>query len=139
MMMNRDLFKQETMKAGNLSGTLARLSEYFGKFWYMLLFVLVLISISTWTQVITPELTGQATDCFLVPLGNQSGSFGNFFGQTQSQNSASACWLGTEDSSTLSLAHRIIYKAYIWNNYPAPTNPGAMTNDQRIEGLFRLI
>jgi ATP-binding cassette, subfamily B, multidrug efflux pump len=139
MMMNRDLFKQETMKAGNLGGTLARLGEYFGKFWYMLLFVLVLISISTWTQVITPELTGQATDCFLVPLGNQSSSFGSFFGQSQSQNSESACWLGTSEPSTLSMAHRIIYKAYTWNNYPAPTNPAAMTNDQRIAGLFRLI
>src|SRR5215831_11508315 len=107
MMFNRggELFKQETLKASNINNTLARLGGYFGKFWYMLLFVLVLISISTWTQVITPELTGQATDCFLVPLGNQAGSFGNFFGQTQSQNSASAsaCWLGTEDPSSLPL------------------------------------
>src|SRR6185369_6982649 len=88
MMMNRpDLFKQETIKPKNLSNTLARLGGYFGRFWYMVLIVLTLITISTWTQVITPELTGQATDCFLVPMGSQAGAFGSF-SQTQSANSA---------------------------------------------------
>ena len=77
MMGNRpELFKQETLKPKNLSHTLARLGSYFGRFWYVLIIVLALITISTWTQVITPELTGQATDCFLVPLGNQFDSFG---------------------------------------------------------------
>ena len=139
MMMNREIFRQETIKPKNLSNTLARLGGYFGKFWYMLLFVLVLIMISTWTQVITPELTGQATDCFLVPLGSQFASVGNFGQATQSNNSASACWLGTTDPSTLTTAHRLIYNTYTWNNYPAPTDPATMTNDQRIDGLFRLI
>jgi ATP-binding cassette subfamily B protein len=139
MMMNREIFRQETIKPKNLSNTLARLGGYFGKFWYMLLFVLVLIMISTWTQVITPELTGQATDCFLVPMGSQFASVGNFGQTTQSNNSASACWLGTTDPSTLTTAHRLIYNTYTWNNYPAPTDPAAMTTDQRIDGLFRLI
>jgi len=139
MMMNRDIFRQETIKPKNLSNTLARLGGYFGKFWYMLLFVLVLIMITTWTQVITPELTGQATDCFLVPLGSQFASVGNFGQTTQSNNSASACWLGTTDPSTLTTAHRLIYNTYTWNSYPAPTDPAAMTTDQRINGLFRLI
>ena len=59
MMGNRgELFKQETLKPKNLSNTLARLGGYFGRFWYMILIVLALITISTWTQVITPELTG---------------------------------------------------------------------------------
>jgi ATP-binding cassette subfamily B protein len=139
MMMNREIFRQETIKPKNLSNTLSRLGGYFGKFWYMLLFVLVLIMISTWTQVITPELTGQATDCFLVPLGSQFASVGNFGQTTQSNNSASACWLGTADPSTLTTAHRLIYNTYTWNNYAAPTDPAAMTSDQRIQGLFRLI
>ena len=139
MMMNREIFRQETVKPKDLSNTLARLGGYFGKFWYMLLFVLILILISTWTQVITPELTGQATDCFLVPAGSQFASVGNFGQTTQSNNSASACWLGTTDPSTLTTAHGLIYKAYTWNNYPAPTDPAAMTTAQRINGLFRLI
>src|SRR5678815_3413999 len=99
MMMNREIFRQETIKPKDLSNTLARLGGYFGKFWYMLLFVLVLITISTWTQVVTPELTGQATDCFLVPLGNQFASFGPQ-AAAQSENSASACWLGTPNPTS---------------------------------------
>ena len=140
MMFNRggELFKQETLKASNLNSTLARLGGYFGKFWYMLLVVLALITISTWTQVISPELTGQATDCFLVPMGSQFAAFAPQ-AQANAENSASACWLGTSDSSTLSFAHGLIYKAYTWNNYPVPADPASMTNEQRIDGLFRLI
>ena len=139
MMGNRpDLFKQETLKASNLGGTLARLGGYFGKFWYMLVFALLLITISTWTQVITPELTGQATDCFLVPLGNQFASFGPQV-EAPSGNSASACWLGTTDTAALTFTRQLIHKAYTWNDYPAPVDMASMTDDQRIEGLFRLI
>ena len=141
MMANRpDIFKQETLKPKNLSNTLARLGGYFGRFWYMLVIVLTLITISTWTQVITPELTGQATDCFLVPLGNQFAAFGPQ-AQAQSENSASAsaCWLGTTDPASLTLTRQLIHKAYTWNDYPAPTNMASMTNVQRIDGLFRLI
>ncbi|MEP7137083.1 MAG: ABC transporter ATP-binding protein [Chloroflexota bacterium] len=138
MMNNRDLFRQETLKPKNLSNTLGRLGGYFGRFWYVLLIVLALITISTWTQVITPELTGQATDCFLVPLGNQFASFGPQ-AATQTKNSASACWLGTTDPASLTFTRQLIYKAYTLNNYPAPIDMASMTNDQRIEGLFRLI
>ena len=56
MMMNRpDLFQGETKKARNLSETLGRFAKYFGRFWYVLLLALVLIVISTWTQVTTPR------------------------------------------------------------------------------------
>ena len=142
-MMNRDLFKQETLKANNVGSTLARLGGYFRRFWHMLLIVLVLIFVATWTQVITPELIGQATDCFLVPLGAQTGSAFGFFeqgqGEAQTQDSASACWLGTSDPASLTLSRRLIYNAYTINNYPPPSNPSAMTDQERIEGLFRLI
>lgn len=135
---NRELFNRETLKPKNLSNTLARLGGYFGRFWYVIILVLTLITISTWTQVITPELTGQATDCFLVPLGNQFASFGPQ-AETQSENSASACWLGTTDPASLTWTRHLIYKAYTMNDYPAPVNMASMSNDQRIEGLFRLI
>src|SRR6185436_980090 len=132
--------KQETLKPKNLSNTLARLGGYFGRFWYMILIVLALITISTWTQVITPELTGQATDCFLVPLGNQFASFGpQAAAQSENSASASACWLGTTDPSSLTWTRQLIHRAYTWNEYPAPVNMASMTSDQRIEGLFRLI
>jgi ATP-binding cassette subfamily B multidrug efflux pump len=138
-MMNRDLFRQETLKPKNLGETLARLGSYFRRFWYMLLIVLVVIVVSTWTQVITPELMGQATDCFLVPLGSQSAA--SFGGEAapQTGNPASACWLATEDPSSLSLARRLIYNAYTWNGFDTPADLVSLTNDQRIAGLFRLI
>ncbi len=74
------MLNQETLKPRNLSETLARLGGYFSRFWYMILVAVVFVVISTWSQVTTPELTGQATDCFLVPAGQsafaQFASFG---------------------------------------------------------------
>ncbi len=70
-------------------------------------------SIATWTQVTTPELTGQATDCFLVPLGASS-SFGSFFARRirpRLSNSAASCWL-VSDPATLSGTQWIISSAY---------------------------
>src|SRR5688500_20114672 len=109
MMMNRpDLFKQESRSARNLSDTLRRFGEYFGKFWYMLVFALVLIIVSTWTQVTTPELTGQATDCFLIPAGAAAfEGFGSFSAEAESQQAGSTCYLTTDNPSSLSLSRKI--------------------------------
>src|SRR5262245_24321472 len=122
MMGNRqELFKQETVKASNVGVTLARLVRYFAPYWYMVVFALTVMIISNWMTVTTPQLMGQATDCFLVQMGAQNASFGSF-GQTQSENSESSCWLGTSDTSSLTLTQQIIYKAYMWNDFPAPTD-----------------
>jgi ATP-binding cassette subfamily B protein len=110
-----DLLNRETIKPRNLSETLARLGSYFGRFWYMILVAVLFVVIATWTQVTTPELTGQATDCFLVPAGVSAfGNFGSFFGQngSQSQQTTSSCYLATNDPSQLTLSRQIIYKAY---------------------------
>ena len=69
---------QETIKPRNLGETLARLGGYFGQYWYMILLAVLFVVISTWTQVTSPELMGQATDCFLVPAGSSSGGFASF-------------------------------------------------------------
>jgi energy-coupling factor transporter ATP-binding protein EcfA2 len=121
------LLDNETLKPRNLGETLSRLGSYFGRFWPMLLLALVFVVISTWTQVTTPDLTGQATDCFLVPLG-AGGSFGFLGGMAarQTNQSASNCWLATDDPSTLSLTHKIIYNAYTMGGYPAP-DPAALS------------
>jgi hypothetical protein len=63
------LLNQETIKPRNLGETLVRLGKYFGQYWYMIVLAVLFVVISTWTQVTTPELMGQATDCFLVPAG----------------------------------------------------------------------
>ena len=135
----RGLLDSETLKPRNLGETLSRLGSYFGRFWYMIVLAVIFVFIATWTQVTTPDLIGQATDCFLVPIGAESG-FGSFspMADEQSTQSASNCWLGTDDPSTLTLTRKIIYNAFTFNNYPAP-DPATLTGDGRIEGLGRLI
>src|SRR5258706_1302656 len=107
----------------------------------MIALAVVFVIISTWTQVTTPELTGQATDCFLVPLGQSA--FEQLSPAAPSSGTAtpvsSSCWLGTTaDPSTLSYSRQIIYKAYHLGGYEAP-DPASATNTQRIGALFRLI
>src|SRR5688572_5346155 len=136
-MMRMDLLKQETLKPQNVWNTLARFGKYFGKFWYVLLAAFVLIVISTWTQVTSPELTGQATDCFLVPNGVSS--FASFSGttDTESETSTSSCWLIT-DPATLTGTQKIIATAYQFDDFQI-IDPATATNEERIAGLWRLI
>jgi ATP-binding cassette subfamily B protein len=47
--------------------TLSRLASYFKPYWLLLLLVAVMIVINAWTQVISPDLTGQLVDCFITP------------------------------------------------------------------------
>jgi ATP-binding cassette subfamily B multidrug efflux pump len=63
----RHLLAQETRKPRRVSATLARLVAYFKPYGFVLLLVALLLVFNTWTQVITPDLTGQVVDCFLVP------------------------------------------------------------------------
>jgi len=135
----RGLLDREELKPRNVGETLSRLGSYFGRFWYMIVLAVIFVFVATWTQVTTPDLIGQATDCFLVPIGAESGfgSFGPMASEGTSQ-SASNCWLGTDDPSKMTVTHQIIYSAYTMNDYPAP-DPSALSSDGRIEGLARLI
>ena len=141
MMRFGEMLNKETIKPRNLSETLARLGRYFVQYWYMIALAVLFVVVSTWTQVTTPELTGQATDCFLVPAGASAfGGFGSFGNQadSQAQASASTCYLATDDPSTLSFTRQIVYKAYTLGGFETP-DPTDMSSDQRIEGLTRLI
>ncbi len=133
-----NFLNQETIKPRNLSETLGRLGNYFGRFWYMIVLAVFFVVVSTWTQVTSPELMGQATDCFLVPAG--SSAFAQLAPTTASdQKAVSSCWLGTtEDPSTLSYSRQIVYKAYHLGGYTTPDLATA-TNEERITGMFRLI
>ncbi len=75
----RRLMDRETSKAQNVGATLARFWPYFRTRWVALLVVAALLIFSTWTQVITPEIVGQAVDCYLFPTQN------------------SVCWYSTID------------------------------------------
>ncbi len=132
-----ELLKGDARKAANLGVTLARFGKYFGRFWYMLALALTLIVVSTWTQVTTPELTGQAADCFLVPTSSGGGgAFASFFGSADSESEVSAsCWL-VADPETLGGTQKIIATLYRLNDFGI-LNPAA--NEERIAGLWRLI
>jgi ATP-binding cassette subfamily B multidrug efflux pump len=60
-------FNRETSKPKKTGETLRRFARYFRPYWLLLLAVAGLIILSTWTQVITPDLTGQAVDCYITP------------------------------------------------------------------------
>ena len=134
---------QETLKPRNLGETLGRLGSYFGRFWYMIVVAVLFVIISTWTQVTSPELSGQATDCFLVPVGQSvMGSFapvGAPSGSSETEAAASSsCWLATSDPSTLSFSRQIVHKAFYMGGYVMP-DPATSTNEDRVAGLARLI
>ena len=139
-----DLLNRETIKPRALRETLGRLGSYFGRFWYMIALAVVFVVIATWTQVTTPELTGQATDCFLVPLGQSAfASFAAFGGQdatppAQSAAAASSCWLATTDPAGLSPTRRLILRAYHLGGFQT-SDPASLTDAERIAGLGRLV
>jgi ATP-binding cassette subfamily B protein len=63
----RRILETEANKAQNVSATLARFGRYFVKYWYGVVIAFGLIIIGVWTQVMIPDLSGQAVDCYLFP------------------------------------------------------------------------
>ncbi|GAB4209264.1 MAG: ABC transporter ATP-binding protein [Roseiflexaceae bacterium] len=78
----RRMMEQETSKPQNTFATLARFWHYFGAYWPGITLALALIVAATWTQVVAPDLIGQAVDCYLFP-----------------QPGATTCWYTTVDPS----------------------------------------
>jgi len=68
----RHLLEQEALKPKSLGATLGRLGRYFGRYWIVLLIVLALMIANVWVQVISPELIGQAVDCYLTPAATEA-------------------------------------------------------------------
>ena len=105
----------------------------------MIVLAVVFVVVSTWTQVTSPELSGQATDCFLVPCWRKCIRCNSPPQLTTDQKATTGCWLGTtEDPSTLSFSDQIIYKAYHLADTQCPI-PSTPPTTERIAGLFRLI
>jgi ATP-binding cassette subfamily B multidrug efflux pump len=97
----RRLMERETSKPQRISATLARLARYAAPYVVVLIAVAVLIVGNTYTTVKTPELAGQAVDCFLTPataarFAGQSGGFPAelLSGMQGSESAATAsnCW-----------------------------------------------
>jgi ATP-binding cassette subfamily B protein len=108
--------EREALKPKNTSETLRRLGGYFKPFWPVLALAVVLVFISTWTQVTGPELLGQAVDCYLSPA-QTTGSVGSFPGASSpaSQPAVSTCWIDPAVAS------------------------GTLSNDAKIAGLGGIV
>jgi len=102
-MMDRQsqLLDIETSKARSVRGTLSRLWHYFRHYGLILIVVAVLIIASTYMQVLIPDLTGQAVDCYLGPYttaaaaGDGAGILGSLAGGTDAAGAFSNCWYST--------------------------------------------
>ncbi len=102
------LLSQETSKPVNAGVTLARLAGYFKPYWPVMILVALLIIGNTYTQVITPDLTGQAVDCFITPattarlLGSQSSGAQAGFSLpgSSTQTTSTNCWFSKLDPQT---------------------------------------
>ncbi len=66
----RRLMERDVIKPVKLGATLRRFAQYFSRYWFALLLVLVLTIGNVWTQVTAPEIIGDAVDCYLSPFVN---------------------------------------------------------------------
>jgi ATP-binding cassette, subfamily B, multidrug efflux pump len=130
----RRIMSQEALKPQKVSETLRRFGVYFKPYWPALLLVAVVLLVSTWAQVTTPELIGQTVDCYLTPMA--ASAFGSFspagIGQSQA---VSNCWLAGPHPS--GLTQRVLYTLHSLGGFPSPN--GEMSEVQRLVGLGRLI
>ena len=90
---HRGILDQETSKPKSVGATLRRLTGYFKPYWIVLIVILALMIVNVWVQVITPELVGQATDCFLTPgVINRTEAAALDSEGTAGEASAENCW-----------------------------------------------
>jgi ATP-binding cassette subfamily B multidrug efflux pump len=130
--MMRRLMSQAPSKPANVLATLRRFWMYFRKQWPILLAVLAFMIISTWAQVVNPELIGQTVDCYLTPIASNAARLPA--GQLQ-QNAQSNCWLAVEGQPQ-GFTQRLIRAAFLAGGFPSPSE--ATTTAERIAGLGRL-
>jgi ATP-binding cassette subfamily B protein len=96
----RRLFEAETSKPKNLGYTLGRFGHYFRRHWLAIFGVLALISISTWTQVYTPKLVGQAVDCYLFDA-QMLAALQAMAGEEATGGMQTNCWYTADDSRAI--------------------------------------
>jgi ATP-binding cassette subfamily B protein len=127
----RRIMSQDASKPRDLGQTLARFGRYFKPFWPALILVGVMVVLSTWTQVITPELTGQAVDCYLAPVASQA--FSASPGVLPAGEGTRNCWLEQSDQP-LSLTQKSIRSFLAAGNL----SPNEVLTNARLFGLARI-
>ncbi len=133
----RFLLDRETLKPKRTSETLARLARYFAPWWPALLLTALLITVSTWAQVVQPELTGQVVDCYLAPAASNAFSSSPLAGEV-ADASQSSCWLAT-DAEARGSTQTIIRSLVSWLHVPTPMTTVALSNSDRIAGLGGMV
>lgn len=91
---------ESTSRPHSLGATLGRLGRYFLPYWHVLIIVALLLIGSTWTQVLAPNLTGQAVDCFLSPaVASQASSEGASAAAATDTEATESCWFASLPST----------------------------------------
>lgn len=135
----RNALNRETLKPQNTFRTLGRLARYFGTYWPVLVGAVVMVIVSTWTQVTTPDLTGQLVDCYLAPAA--SGAFGSSFpGLAASGEAAqSNCWLSV-DHEPHGFTQTLVRSVFQLGGFPLPpADPSRLSTADRLAGLGRFV
>ncbi len=70
------MLMQETSKPQNTLTTLGRFGKFFRPYWFVLVGVMFFMLVSTWTQIMGPQLIKEAVDCYLFPTGTAECSYG---------------------------------------------------------------
>ncbi len=133
------LMGQAVLKPRDVRNTLARFGQYFKPYWPVLIGVVLVVVAATWTQVITPDLTGQVVDCYLTPAA--ASSFGSFPGMEQMMSgSQSNCWLSPA-APVSDLSHGAIRAAMTLLRIPAPSSgdAAALSTADRLAGMGGVI
>ncbi|NWJ47369.1 MAG: ABC transporter ATP-binding protein [Chloroflexi bacterium] len=79
----RGLMDREFIKPQRISKTLKRFAGYFKPYSLVLVIAITLVIISVWSQVMVPDLIGQAVDCYLTaPAAAQQGEGGSLLAQS---------------------------------------------------------
>ncbi len=91
------MFGQEVSKPQNLGQTLLRFGSYFKPYWTRLLLIVALVLVSTWMQVVTPDLTGQVFDCYVTPrlMSGAGAAASALMGGGENSLASSNCWYTT--------------------------------------------
>ncbi len=124
-------------KPVNVGATLGKFWVYFRHHWVALIAVLALVIVSTWAQVITPELIGQTVDCYITPAAAAvATATGSALPGVPIQNNAqSNCWLAA-DAAPGDATHQLVKSVFLSGGFTSPTPE--LTSDERVAGLGRI-
>ncbi|MGB7340116.1 MAG: ABC transporter ATP-binding protein [Phototrophicaceae bacterium] len=127
---NRRIFEQEVVKPQDLSKTMGRFANYFRPYWWIVALVMILVAVNTWTQVVAPQIVGQAVDCYLF----DAQAFNNLSAfPTDSESPAqSNCWFTDDDS--VAIQTRILADDGI-----AQADKQAAINQAKIAGVTTMV